>query len=64
VVGLGKISDAHMVGWKDVHDTNVKILVDTDRARAESKAEEYHVPEFGTEFQELLDRSDVDIARR
>src|SRR5439155_26888269 len=50
-----------MVGWKDVHDTNVKILVDTDRARAESKAEEYHVPEFGTEFQELLDRSDIDI---
>jgi predicted dehydrogenase len=59
-VGLGKTSDAHMVGWKDVQD-RVKILVDTDGARPESNAEEYHVPEFGTEFQELLDRSDIDI---
>ena len=61
VVGLGKISDAHMLGWNAAKEANVQILVDTDRARAESKAREYHVPEFGTEFEALLGRRDIDI---
>src|SRR5438445_4201366 len=62
VVGLGKISDAHVLGWKRLaDDVELKILVDADKARAETKAVEYGVRETGTEFQTVLERPDIEI---
>ncbi|MDA4113192.1 MAG: Gfo/Idh/MocA family oxidoreductase [Thaumarchaeota archaeon] len=61
LVGLGKISDAHLQGWREAKEVQVKIVVDTDGARAGAKAREYGVPEFGTDFQAVLERQDIDI---
>lgn len=61
LVGLGKISDAHFQGWAVAPDAEVKIVVDSDGARAKSKAAEYHIPESSSSFEDLLGRSDIDI---
>jgi UDP-N-acetylglucosamine 3-dehydrogenase len=61
VVGLGKISEAHVLGWKRLEGVELKILVDADRARAEEKAKDYGVKESGTDFNALLDRPDIDV---
>ncbi|MDA4114822.1 MAG: Gfo/Idh/MocA family oxidoreductase [Thaumarchaeota archaeon] len=61
VIGLGKISEAHILGWKRLDDAEIKVLVDSDGARAEGKAQEYGVAESGTDFNVILERSDIDI---
>src|SRR5271163_5174068 len=61
VIGLGKISEAHILGWKRLDDVDLKILVDSDGARAAEKAREYGVKESGTDFNAMLGRSDIDI---
>jgi UDP-N-acetylglucosamine 3-dehydrogenase len=61
VVGLGKISEAHVLGWKRLDGVELKILVDADKTRAEDKAREYAVKESGTDFNSILERSDIDI---
>lgn len=61
LVGLGKISDAHFLGWKAAKEAEVKIVLDTDGARAEAKAVQYHILEYGTDLQAMLQRSDIDI---
>jgi predicted dehydrogenase len=61
LVGLGKISDAHFLGWGAAKEASIKIVIDSDAGRAEAKAREYHIPEFGTDLQAVLQRSDIDI---
>ena len=61
LVGLGKISDAHFLGWRAAKEAEIKIVIDSDAARAEAKASEYHIPEFGADYQSVLGRSDIDI---
>src|ERR1041385_7891567 len=61
VIGLGKISEAHILGWKRLDGVDITILVDADKTRAESKAKEYQVREAGTDFQQVLERPDIDI---
>jgi len=61
VIGLGKISEAHILGWKRLNDVDLKILVDSDGARATEKARDYGVKESGTDFNAVLGRSDIDV---
>jgi predicted dehydrogenase len=61
VIGLGKISEAHILGWKRLDDVDLKILVDSDGARAAVKANEYGVEESGTDFSAILGRSDIEV---
>jgi predicted dehydrogenase len=61
VIGLGKISEAHVLGWKRLEEVDLKILVDTDSARAESKAKEYDVGEWGSDFQKVIERPDIEV---
>jgi myo-inositol 2-dehydrogenase / D-chiro-inositol 1-dehydrogenase len=61
LVGLGKISDAHFLGWREAKDAEIRIVIDSDPTRAGAKAREYHIPEFATDLQTVLERPDVDI---
>lgn len=61
LVGLGRISDFHINSWKNIPNTELKIVVDTDLARAKSKAQQFGIAEAGNDFQSMVARDDLDI---
>jgi myo-inositol 2-dehydrogenase / D-chiro-inositol 1-dehydrogenase len=61
VIGMGKISDVHITGWKLLEDAEVKVVVDVDAARAEHKAKTHNIPSYETDFNSVVQRPDIDI---
>jgi predicted dehydrogenase len=61
VIGLGKIADSHITGWKRLGHSDVRLLVGVDPAKTMELARSYGVASHGTDFGEALRRADIDI---
>jgi predicted dehydrogenase len=61
VVGCGRISDLHQLGYRGRTDCRIVAVCDTKRKRARAKVKAWGVERVYTDYQELLDDPDVDL---
>lgn len=60
IIGAGMIFDSHVQGYRDV-GVGIAGVADIDRDRASRAAAKHSIPFFTDQWQDLLDRADVDI---
>ncbi len=61
LVGCGRISDLHMLGYQDRSDANIIALCDAKGTRAKQKAREWGVPKVYKDYSELLKDPEIDL---
>ena len=61
IVGCGRISDLHQLGYRNSEDAEIVAVCDTNKARAKKKAQEWGVPKVYTDYQQVLDDPEVDL---
>jgi predicted dehydrogenase len=62
VIGAGRwAASAHLPGWTRSPLCDVVMLCDLDRALAEQRAKQFHIPEVVTDYQNILARRDIDV---
>jgi len=61
IVGCGRISDLHELGYRDRADAEILAVCDSSRKRAQKKAKEWQVPEVYTYYPDLLKNPDIDL---
>ena len=61
IVGCGRISDLHQLGYRDQAAARIVALCDTNRQRAAGKAQAWGVGRVYTDYQELLADPQVDL---
>jgi predicted dehydrogenase len=61
IVGCGRISDLHQLGYRGRADARIVAVCDTDRARAEEKAAAWGVPKIYTDYEQVLEDKEIDL---
>lgn len=61
IVGCGRISDLHQLGYRNCEDAKIIAVCDTNKARAKKKAQEWGVARVYTDYQQVLDDPEVDL---
>jgi predicted dehydrogenase len=61
IVGCGRISDLHQLGYRDRDDARIVAVCDTKKGRAQAKARAWGVEKVYTNYQELLSDPKVDL---
>ena len=61
IVGCGRISDLHEVGYREREDSCIVAVCDTKKARAREKAKAWGVENVYTNYKELLTNPDIDL---
>ncbi len=60
MVGAGAISGAHLQALSTVEDIEVVAIADIDPSRAEKRAAEFGIPHTYVDYQEMIDKEDVE----
>jgi len=60
IVGCGRISDLHQIGYADREDARIVAVCDTSRARAKKKAKEWGAEKVYTDYLQVLEDKNVD----
>jgi predicted dehydrogenase len=60
IVGCGRISDLHQLGYRGRQDARIVALCDTNKAHAKKKAEEWGVDKVYSDYQQVLEDKEVD----
>jgi len=60
IVGCGRISDLHQVGYRGREDARIVAVCDTHKAQARKKAKEWGVEKVYTDFNQVLEDREVD----
>jgi predicted dehydrogenase len=61
IVGCGRISDLHALGYREREDARILAVCDTHRGRARDKAKAWGVDRIYSDYQELLADPEVDL---
>ena len=61
IVGCGRISDLHSLGYKDFPDAELAAVCDTNKALAKKKAKEWGVAKVYDNYQQVLDDKEIDV---
>jgi predicted dehydrogenase len=61
IVGCGRISDLHQMGYRDRTDARIVAVCDTNKSRARKKAKEWGVDRVYTDYQQLLEDKNIDL---
>jgi len=61
LVGCGRISDLHQLGYRGRDDARIVAVCDSDRERAQEKASAWGVPKVYTDFEQVLSDREVDL---
>jgi predicted dehydrogenase len=61
IVGCGRISDLHELGYRGREDARIVAVCDTKRKNARSKAKAWNVDKVYTDYQKLLADPDIDL---
>ena len=54
IVGCGRISDLHQVGYRGRTDARIVAVCDTNKAHSRKKAKEWGVDKIYTDYQQVL----------
>lgn len=61
IVGCGRISGLHQLGYRGRQDASIVAVCDTSRSRARQKAREWGVEKIYTDYRQVLEDRDVDL---
>ena len=61
IVGCGRISDLHQMGYRGREDARIVAVCDTHKPHAKKKAREWGVEKIYTDYQQVLEDRDVDL---
>jgi len=61
IVGCGRISDLHLIGYRDREDAKIVAVCDTNKSLAKKKAREWGVDKVYSDYQQVLEDKDVDV---
>jgi predicted dehydrogenase len=61
IVGCGRISDLHQLGYRGREDAKIVAVCDTKRASAKKKANEWGVEKVYTDYQQVLEDKEIDV---
>jgi len=61
IVGCGRISDLHELGYRNFSKAKIVAVCDSSRILAESKAKAWNVPNVYTDYDELLQSDEIDM---
>ena len=61
LVGCGRISDLHTLGYKNCEDARIVAVCDAKPARARQKAREWGVPKVYSDYEKLLQDPEIDL---
>jgi len=61
IVGCGRISDLHQLGYRGREDARIVAVCDTNKAAAKKKAKAWGVEKVFTDFQQVLEDKEVDV---
>jgi len=61
IVGCGRISDLHILGYRDRDDARVVAVCDTNHRRARAKAQAWGVARVYTDYQQVLEDPEIDL---
>lgn len=61
IVGCGRISDLHELGYRDRKEACIVAVCDVDRERAEEKARAWGVQKVYTDYDQVLNDRDIDL---
>lgn len=61
IVGCGRISDLHQMGYRGREDAKIVAVCDTNKPHAKKKAKEWGVERVYTDYQQVLEDKDVDL---
>lgn len=60
IIGVGSISDSHIGAYINNPDCELCAFCDTDKKILEEKAEKYNIKEVYTDYNEMLEKADID----
>lgn len=60
IVGCGRISDLHQMGYQGREDAKIFAVCDTNKSHAKKKAKEWGVEKVYTDYQKVLEDKEVD----
>jgi predicted dehydrogenase len=60
IVGCGRISDLHQIGYRGREDAKIVAVCDTNKGHARDKAREWGVEKVYTDYAQVLNDKDVD----
>jgi predicted dehydrogenase len=61
IVGCGRISDLHQLGYQDREDARIVAVCDTNRGHASAKAKAWGVDKVYTDYDQVLEDHEVDV---
>jgi predicted dehydrogenase len=61
IVGCGRISDLHQLGYRGREDAKIVAVCDTNKANAKKKAREWGVDRIYTDYSQLLEDKQVEV---
>ncbi|MFZ2096251.1 MAG: Gfo/Idh/MocA family oxidoreductase [Anaerolineales bacterium] len=61
IVGCGRISDLHQLGYHERTDARILAVCDTNRRRANQKAKVWEVEKVYTDYQQMLEDKNIDL---
>lgn len=61
IVGCGRISDLHQLGYRDRSDAKIIAVCDSNKGRASRKAKEWGVDKVFTDYTQLLEDKEIDL---
>ena len=61
IVGCGRISDLHQMGYRGREDAKIVAVCDTNKGHARDKAREWGVEKVYTDYAQVLNDNDVDV---
>lgn len=61
IVGCGRISDLHQLGYKGRTDAQITAVCDTKKSHAKKKAKAWGVNKIYTDYQQVLADPEIDL---
>lgn len=61
IVGCGRISDLHQLGYRGRDDARIVAVCDTNKSHAKQKAKAWGVEKIYTDYQQVLADKDIDL---
>lgn len=61
IVGCGRISTLHQLGYRDFPDAELAAVCDTNKATAKQRAKEWGVGKVYTDYHQVLEDKDIDV---
>jgi len=61
IVGCGRISDLHQIGYRGRQDAKIIAVCDTNKAHAKKKAKEWGVDKVYTDYHQVLEDREVEV---